>query len=115
MTGKSEPDVIVVGLDGSDGGRRALTFALREARLRHCAVEAVWVARTADDVALSDYELWDADTPDSDHQVCRSCIEHSRFGSSATARSHVMKAWQSPNEIVETPRRPYVVTACRVE
>lgn len=58
MTGKSEPDVIVVGVDGSDGGRRALTFALREAQLRHCAVEAVRVARTADDVALSDYELW---------------------------------------------------------
>jgi nucleotide-binding universal stress UspA family protein len=54
----TEPEVIVVGVDGSDGGRRALSFALREARLRHCAVEAVRIARTADDVAPSDYELW---------------------------------------------------------
>src|SRR5262245_43352275 len=52
------PEMIVVGVDGSDGGRRALSFALREARLRHCDVEAVRVARSEDDVALSDYELW---------------------------------------------------------
>ena len=53
---QSEP--IVVGVDGSDGGRRALAFALREGRLRQCRVEAVRVARDADEVALSDYELW---------------------------------------------------------
>jgi nucleotide-binding universal stress UspA family protein len=53
-----EPEEIVVGVDGSDGGRRALLFALREARLRRCAVEAVRVARSEDDAALSDYELW---------------------------------------------------------
>jgi nucleotide-binding universal stress UspA family protein len=54
----AEPEVIVVGVDGSDGGRRALSFALREARLRNCAVEAVRIARSEDDVAPSDYELW---------------------------------------------------------
>jgi nucleotide-binding universal stress UspA family protein len=50
--------MIVVGVDGSDGGRRALLFALREAQMRRCAVEAIRVARSEDDVALSDYELW---------------------------------------------------------
>jgi nucleotide-binding universal stress UspA family protein len=57
-TASTEPEMIVVGVDGSDGGRRALLFALREAQLRHCSVEAVRVARSEDDVALSDYELW---------------------------------------------------------
>lgn len=58
MTTNNEPELIVVGVDGSDGGRRALSFALREGRLRHCAVEAVRIARTTEEVALSDYELW---------------------------------------------------------
>ena len=57
-TANTEPEMIVVGVDGSDGGRRALLFALREAQLRRCAVEAVRVARSEDDVALSDYALW---------------------------------------------------------
>lgn len=41
--------VIVVGVDGSDGSRRALRWALAEAKLRGCAVEAVtaWPARDA--------------------------------------------------------------------
>jgi nucleotide-binding universal stress UspA family protein len=57
-TANTEPEMIVVGVDGSDGGRRALLFALREAQMRRCAVEAIRVARSEDDVALSDYELW---------------------------------------------------------
>ena len=57
-TANTEQQVIVVGVDGSDGGRRALSFALREAQLRRCAVEAIRVARSDDDVALCDYELW---------------------------------------------------------
>ena len=58
MNKNKESEPIVVGVDGSDGGRRALSFALREGRLRHCAVEAVRIARTTEEVALSDYELW---------------------------------------------------------
>ncbi len=50
--------VIVAGVDGSDGGRRALRFALEEAELRGCAVEAVRVARDGDDLALCEHELW---------------------------------------------------------
>ncbi len=57
-TANTEPEMIVVGVDGSDGGRRALLFALREAQLRRCSVEAIRVARSEDDVAPSDYELW---------------------------------------------------------
>ena len=34
---------IVVGVDGSDGGRAALRWALREAHLRGCSLEAVCV------------------------------------------------------------------------
>ncbi|MGH3477387.1 MAG: universal stress protein [Nocardioidaceae bacterium] len=46
----SSNGVIVVGIDGSDGSRRALRWAIDEARQRKCAVEAVtaWPARGAD-------------------------------------------------------------------
>jgi len=37
------PELIVVGLDGSEGSRRALRFALREARIRRARVQAVAV------------------------------------------------------------------------
>jgi nucleotide-binding universal stress UspA family protein len=39
--------VIAVGIDGSEGSGRALRWALDEARLRRCAIEAVtaWPAR----------------------------------------------------------------------
>jgi nucleotide-binding universal stress UspA family protein len=50
--------MIVVGVDGSDGGRRALRFALAEAVLRDCPVEAVRVMRSGDDAALVEHELW---------------------------------------------------------
>lgn len=38
---------IVVGVDGSPGARAALVWALKEARLRHCRVDTVSVARHA--------------------------------------------------------------------
>ncbi len=41
VTGRSEGFRIVVGVDGSDGGRRALEWALEEARLRKGSVLAV--------------------------------------------------------------------------
>jgi nucleotide-binding universal stress UspA family protein len=50
--------MIVVGVDGSDGGRRALRFALAEAALRNCPVEAVRILRPGDDTALAEHELW---------------------------------------------------------
>jgi len=39
----SDGDLIVVGVDGSEGGRRALAWALREANRRGSAVEVVTV------------------------------------------------------------------------
>jgi len=42
---------IVVGADGSDGGRRALRFALAEAAVRGCPVRAVRVLGTDDPAA----------------------------------------------------------------
>lgn len=44
--------VIVVGIDGSEGSRRALRWAIEEARLHHSTVEAVtvWPARGEPDV-----------------------------------------------------------------
>lgn len=48
MNATTHPNgVIVVGVDGSDGSRRALEWALDEAQRRSCAVEAVtaWPAR----------------------------------------------------------------------
>lgn len=58
MVKQTEPDVIVVGVDGSDGGRRALRFALVEAALRGCAVEAVRVVHDGERVAETEHELW---------------------------------------------------------
>jgi nucleotide-binding universal stress UspA family protein len=45
-------EVIVVGVDGSEGSRRALRWALDEAGRRRCAVEAVaaWPSRDAEAV-----------------------------------------------------------------
>ncbi len=54
----AERPAIVVGVDGSDGGRRALRFALAEAKLRGCGVDAVRVVRDGDDLELSGHELW---------------------------------------------------------
>lgn len=34
---------IIVGIDGSDGSRRALQWAVEEARLRRCPVEAIYI------------------------------------------------------------------------
>jgi nucleotide-binding universal stress UspA family protein len=47
MSEASSNDVIAVGIDGSDGSRRALRWAVDEARLRRCAVVAatVWPPR----------------------------------------------------------------------
>jgi nucleotide-binding universal stress UspA family protein len=59
---------IVAGLDGSDGGRRALRFAVAEAALRGCSVEAVRVVRDGDDAALCEHELW-ADIESVRHEV----------------------------------------------
>lgn len=42
-TGRHENGVVLVGVDGSPGSRRALRWAIDEARLRSCAVEAVTV------------------------------------------------------------------------
>jgi nucleotide-binding universal stress UspA family protein len=50
--------VILVGMDGSDGGRRALRFALAEAVLRDCAVEALRTVHAAGEAELADHELW---------------------------------------------------------
>jgi nucleotide-binding universal stress UspA family protein len=50
--------LILVGVDGSDGGRRALRFALAEAVLRGCAVEAVRTVHAEDETELADHELW---------------------------------------------------------
>lgn len=61
MQKMTPPGVIAVGIDGSDGSRRALRWAIEEARLRHCVVEAVtaWPARgTAGD--LSEQEAREA-------------------------------------------------------
>ena len=37
----STPEEVVVGIDGSDGGQRAIRFALNEARLRHVPLHVV--------------------------------------------------------------------------
>jgi nucleotide-binding universal stress UspA family protein len=50
--------VILVGMDGSDGGRRALRFALAEALLRGCGVEALRTIHSAGEAELADHELW---------------------------------------------------------
>jgi nucleotide-binding universal stress UspA family protein len=50
--------VILVGMDGSDGGRRALRFALAEAVLRGCGVEAIRAVHSPGEAELADHELW---------------------------------------------------------
>jgi nucleotide-binding universal stress UspA family protein len=50
--------MILVGVDGSDGGRRALRFALAEAVLRKTSVDAVRTVRAGDDAELAEHELW---------------------------------------------------------
>ena len=56
MSNKTSNGVIVVGIDGSDGSRRAMRWAVDEALQRKCAVEAVtaWPARRVDDIELTD-------------------------------------------------------------
>jgi nucleotide-binding universal stress UspA family protein len=49
---------IVVGVDGSDGGRRALHFALAEAALRGSDVEAVRTVDTTAETDVTENELW---------------------------------------------------------
>ena len=55
MSNTTSNGVIVVGIDGSDGSRRAMRWAVDEALRRKCAVEAVtaWPARRGDDTELT--------------------------------------------------------------
>jgi nucleotide-binding universal stress UspA family protein len=58
MTNMTSNGVIVVGIDGSDGSRRAMRWAVDEALQRKCAVEAAtaWPGRQVDDTDLTDDE-----------------------------------------------------------
>jgi len=55
--------LIAVGIDGSEGSRRALRWALDEARLRRCAIEAVtaWPARGTESGATEEQARQQAD------------------------------------------------------
>ncbi len=62
MSNTTSNGVIVVGIDGSDGSRRAMRWAVDEALQRKCVVEAVtaWPARRGDDTELTgDADLTD--------------------------------------------------------
>jgi nucleotide-binding universal stress UspA family protein len=71
MSNLTSKGVIVVGIDGSHGSRRAMRWAVDEALQRGCAVEAVtaWPARQVDSAGPTDTEPTDVEAADARRQA----------------------------------------------